>query len=70
MTTDMNSENQTAKPKSEEKNKYGVYRLDIRTSPGWFLLQSYDNEQSAQIYCDMLNQDTNMVHRVFIEDVE
>lgn len=69
-TTSTNSENQTPKPKSEEKNRYGVYRLDIRTPPGWFVLQTYDNEQDANIYCDMLNNDTNMVHRVFMEDAE
>lgn len=59
MTTDTNTE-----PK-EESIKYGVYRLDIRTRPGWFLMQSYDNYRDAFIYCDMMNTDTNMVHKVF-----
>jgi hypothetical protein len=59
-TTDTNSENQT------QKLKYVVARLDIYHAPGWFDLQSYDNERDADIYCDMMNTDTNMVHRVFI----
>lgn len=54
----------------EEKIKYGVFRLDIRTPPGWFLMNSYNNQRDADIYCDMMNLDTNMVHRVFIfEDI-
>lgn len=48
--------------------RYIVCRLDIRTRPGWFRMQSYDNERDALIYCDMLNTDTNMVHKVFEED--
>lgn len=59
-TTDTNSENQTP------KLKYVVARLDIYHAPGWFDLQTYDNERDADIYCDMMNTDTNMVHRVFI----
>lgn len=70
MTTCTNTEVQPQKQKSEEANKYGVYRLDIHRPPGWFVLQTYNNERDAQIYCDMLNQDTNMVHRVFMEDGE
>jgi len=48
--------------------KYGVYRLDINRAPGWFLMQSYDNEKDADLYCLMLTQDTGMVHRVFEVD--
>lgn len=59
MTTNTNIE------EKEESVKYGVYRLDIHTKPGWFLMHSYDNERDAYIYCDMMNTDTNMVHRVF-----
>lgn len=55
---------------NENKIKYGVFRLDIRTRPGWFLMQYYDNERDAHIYCDMLTTDTKMVHAVFEEDVE
>ena len=62
MTTDTSSENQTAKP------KYVVARLDIYYAPGWFDLQTYDNERDALIYCDMMNTDTNMIHRVFISE--
>lgn len=61
-TTDTNSENQIP------KRKFVVARLDIHRAPGWFDVNTYDNEQDAEIYCDMLNQDTNMVHRVFVED--
>lgn len=68
MTTYTNTEVQHQKQKSEGTNRYGVYRLDIHRPPGWFVLQTYDNEQDAQIYCDMLNRDTSMVHRVFLED--
>lgn len=59
-TTSTNSESQTP------KLKYVVARLDIYHSPGWFDLQTYDNERDAVIYCDMLNTDTSMIHRVFI----
>ena len=48
--------------------RYGVYRLDIRTRPGWFKMSTYDNERDALIYCDMLNTDTGLVHRVFEEN--
>lgn len=68
MTTDTNSENQTAKPKYVETNKFVVARLDIYNAPGWFDLQTYDNECDALIYCDMMNTDTNMIHRVFISE--
>jgi hypothetical protein len=55
------------KVKLDENEKiYGVFRLDIYHKPGWFLIQSYNNQLDADIYCDMLNLDTNMVHRVFI----
>lgn len=50
--------------------KYGVYRLDINRAPGWFLVQSYKDVRDADIYCDMLNQGTGMVHRVFEVDDE
>jgi hypothetical protein len=48
--------------------RYGVYRLDVYRAPGWFLVQSYTDLRDAEIYCDMLNTDTNMVHKVFEED--
>lgn len=48
--------------------RYGVYRLDIHTRPGWFRMQSYENFRDAFIYCDMMNTDTNMVHAIFEED--
>jgi len=48
--------------------RYVVARLDIYRSPGWFDIQTYDNYQDARIYCDMLNSDTNMIHRVFEVD--
>ena len=48
--------------------KWGVYRLDINKAPGWLLMQSYSNEKDANLYCLMLNQDTGLVHRVFLED--
>lgn len=63
---DMNSEKQTQKPKCVETNKFVVARLDIHRAPGWFDIQVYDNERDAEIYCDMLNSDTNIIHRVFI----
>ena len=44
---------------------YGVYRLDIRTKPGWFLMNTYNNLKDAWLYCDMLNADTGLVHSVF-----
>jgi hypothetical protein len=50
----------------ENKIKYGVFRLDIYHKPGWFLMQTYENERDADIYCDMMNLDTNIIHRVFI----
>jgi hypothetical protein len=50
----------------EDKIKYGVFRLDIHKKPGWFLVKSYNNENDADIYCDMLNLDTNMIHRVYM----
>ena len=65
---DTNSENQTAKPKYVETNKFVVARLDIYNAPGLFDLQTYDNERDALIYCDMMNTDTNMIHRVFISE--
>lgn len=65
-TTYTSSESQTPKPKSVETNKFVVARLDIYNAPGWFDLQTYDNERDADIYCDMMNTDTNMIHRVFI----
>jgi hypothetical protein len=48
--------------------KYGVYRLDIYTRPGWFLINSYDNVSDAILYCDMLNKDTEIPHMVFEMD--
>lgn len=63
----MNSENHQVNQKSE-KNKYFVARLNIYKSPGWFDIQSFDNLRDADIYCLMLNQDTDMIHRVFMED--
>lgn len=48
--------------------KYGVYRLDIYKAPGWFLMRSYDRVEDAEIYCTMLNQDTELVHKVFEHD--
>ena len=60
---------QPIKPNLDESETiYGVFRLDIYHKPGWFLMNSYKEEQDADIYCDMLNADTNMVHRVFIID--
>lgn len=49
----------------ENKIKFGVFRLNIHQSPGWFLVHEYDNEKDAIIYCDMLNEDTTMHHCVF-----
>lgn len=49
----------------KDKRIYGVFRLDIHNKPGWFLIQSYKDENDAVIHCDMLNQDTNMYHEVF-----
>jgi hypothetical protein len=49
----------------ENKIKFGIFRLDIRNSPGWFLVKEYDNEKDAEIYCEILNEDTNMCHYVF-----
>lgn len=49
----------------ESKKKYGVFRLDIHKKPGWFRVQVFDNENDADIYCTMLNQDTNLIHRVY-----
>lgn len=69
-TTDTNSENQQQSPKSVEANKFVVARLDIHNAPGWFDVRTYDNFQDADIYCTMLNQDTGMIHRVFIADEE
>lgn len=63
MTTCTNTEVQ------QPKQKFVVARLDIYHAPGWFTMQEYDNYQDAYIYCDMLNNDTNMVHRVFVEEV-
>lgn len=48
--------------------KWGVYRLNINQPPGWMLMQEYTNKQDALIYCDMLNSDTGMVHKVFEVD--
>ena len=45
--------------------RYGVYRLDIRTRPGWLLMSKYDDLKSAWIYCEMLNTDTGLRHAVF-----
>lgn len=50
------------------ESKYGVYRLDIYNSPGWFILNTYNNLKDALIYCDMLNQDTDLIHKVFEVD--
>jgi hypothetical protein len=50
------------------EQKWGVYRLDIRTKPGWFRMNTYTDLRSALIYCEMLNTDTNMVHAVFEEE--
>lgn len=69
-TMDTNSGNQQQSPKSVEANKFVVARLDIHTAPGWFDVRTYDNFQDADIYCTMLNQDTGMIHRVFIADEE
>lgn len=69
-TTDTSSESQQQSPKYVETNKFVVARLDIHTAPGWFDVKTYDNFQDADIYCTMLNQDTNMIHRVFIVDEE
>jgi hypothetical protein len=52
----------------DEVNTFGVYRLDIYHAPGWFLMNTYADERDADIYCDMLNSDTNMIHRVFINE--
>lgn len=52
------------------QKKYVVCRLDIYNKPGWFEMNSYADELDADIYCNMLNQDTDMIHRVFIEDEE
>lgn len=49
-------------------SKYGVYRLDIYNAPGWFRIKTYEDLRDAEIYCDMLNTDTNMIHRVFEEE--
>lgn len=54
----------------ENKIKYGVFRLDIYHKPGWFRVQVFDNERDADIYCDMLNLDTNMIHSVFYFEEE
>ncbi len=59
MTTNTSTEEKV------ESLKYEVCRLDIRTPPGWFRMHIYNNERDALIYCDMMNTDTNMVHRVF-----
>lgn len=59
--TSTNTNNQTSL-------KYVVARLDIYHAPGWFDMQTYDNEKDANIYCDMMNNDTNMIHRVFIKE--
>ena len=45
--------------------RYGVYRLDIRTRPGWLLMSQYDDLKSAWIYCEMMNTDTGLRHAVF-----
>lgn len=45
--------------------KWGVFRLDIRTKPGWFLMQRYEDLKSAWQYSDILNADTGLVHAVF-----
>lgn len=45
--------------------KWGVFRLDIRTKPGWLLMNKYDDLKSAWIYCEMLKTDTRLVHAVF-----
>ena len=50
--------------------KYGVYRLDIYNSPGWFLARQYDSLDDAEIYCTMLIQDTGEVYKVFEVDNE
>jgi hypothetical protein len=63
----MNISNQLEKSLDEVKT-FGVYRLDIYHAPGWFLMQTYNNIQDAIIYCDMMNTDTSIVHRVFEED--
>lgn len=52
----------------DEVNTFGVYRLDIYNRPGWFLMNTYADERDADIYCDMLNRDTNIIHRVFINE--
>jgi hypothetical protein len=61
----MNTNNQLEKSLDEVKT-FGVYRLDIYHRPGWMLMHTCAEETDADIYCDMLNSDTNMVHRVFI----
>lgn len=54
---------------NEPTIKYGVFRLDIYTPPGWLLLTTYDTKQDADFCCDMLNQDTGYKHLVFeVED--
>ena len=45
--------------------KYGVFRLDTYSKPGWFLMNKYDNLRDAVIYADMLNTDTGLRHAVF-----
>lgn len=47
-----------------------VARLNIYLKPGWFDMKSYDNERDAIIYCEMLNSDTGLIHRVFVEDAD
>jgi hypothetical protein len=63
----MNISNQLEKSLDEVK-AFGVYRLDIYHAPGWFLMNTYADERDADIYCDMLNRDTGLVHRVFEEE--
>jgi hypothetical protein len=68
-TTCTNTEIQPLNQKCEVKSKpFFVARLNIYKSPGWFDIQSFDNLRDADIYCLMLNQDTEMIHRVFMED--
>lgn len=52
----------------QPKQRCVVARLNIYKSPGWFDIQSFDNVRDADIYCLMLNQDTDMIHKVFLED--
>lgn len=68
-TTHTSTEIQQPKQRCVEKSKpFFVARLNIYKSPGWFDIQSFDNVHDADIYCLMLNQDTDMIHKVFLED--